>query len=146
MLAAAAERLHGGVPLVQGSAFRLPFRDGSFGGVVSGFVLRNLEELPGAFAELARVLRPEAGVAIVDITEPPGRLRRRAFDAYFRVAAPFVGGLAGRREAYRYLVRSLAHLPPSDEVAGMLAGAGFTRIRWRVLPPGMVTLWTAQRA
>jgi demethylmenaquinone methyltransferase/2-methoxy-6-polyprenyl-1,4-benzoquinol methylase len=145
MLRAAAERLHGRVRLVQGSAFRLPFHDAAFGGAASGFVLRNLDDLPGAFDELARVLAPGAGVALVDITEPREPLRRRMFDAYFRVAAPLVGGLAGQREAYRYLVRSLAHLPPPKEVATMLYRAGCERVRWRVLPAGMVTLWTARR-
>jgi demethylmenaquinone methyltransferase/2-methoxy-6-polyprenyl-1,4-benzoquinol methylase len=136
-----------GVPrLVQGSAFRLPFHDGSFGGAVSGFVLRNLDDLPAAFAELARVIVAGAGVAIVDITEPPQPLRRRAFDAYFRVAAPLLGGLAGRSDAYRYLVKSIAHLPPQGDVATMLGHAGCERVRWRVLAPGMVTLWTARRA
>ena len=146
MLRAAQERLGGGMVFVQGSAFRLPFAAGGFGGATSAFVLRNLEDLPGAFAELARVVRQGGGVALVDITEPRGRLRRRAFDAYFRVAAPAVGGLAGRREAYRYLVRSLASLPPAEEVGRMLAGAGFERVRWRSPAPGMVTLWAARRA
>lgn len=131
---------------VQGSAFRLPFRDGSFGGAVSGFVLRNLHDVPAAFAEVVRVLRPGAGLAIVDITEPPDPLRRTVFDAYFRVAAPLVGGLVGRRDAYRYLVRSLAHLPHPAIVATMLRDAGTDRVRWRALAPGMVTLWTARRA
>jgi demethylmenaquinone methyltransferase / 2-methoxy-6-polyprenyl-1,4-benzoquinol methylase len=146
MLEAAAERLRGGVGLVQGSAFRLPFRDAVFGGALSGFVLRNLDDLAGAFDELMRVLMPGAGVSLVDITEPREPLRRKVFDAYFRVAAPFVGGLAGRREAYRYLVRSLGHLPPAKDVASMLARAGSEGVRWRVLAPGMVTLWTARRA
>ena len=145
MLVAAAERLRGRVRLVQGSAFRLPFHDDAFGGAASGFVLRNLDDLQGAFHEMARVLAPGAGVVLVDITEPREPLRRRLFDAYFRLAAPFVGGLAGRREAYRYLVRSLANLPPAKEVATMLYRAGCERVRWRVLPPGVVTLWTARR-
>ncbi len=146
MLRTARERLGGRMSFVQGSAFRLPFRGGTFGGATSGFVLRNLDDLPAAFVELARVVRPGGGVALVDITEPRGRLRRKAFDAYFRIAAPLVGGLAGRREAYRYLVRSLAHLPPPEEVGRLLADAGFERIRWRSPGPGMVTLWAAQRA
>ncbi len=131
---------------VQGSAFRLPFASGAFGGAASGFVLRNLHDLPAAFAELVRVLRPGAGLAIVDITEPAEPLRRKVFDAYFRVAAPLAGGLVGRRDAYRYLVRSLAHLPPPAVVAAMLRDAGTERVRWRALAPGMVTLWTARRA
>jgi demethylmenaquinone methyltransferase / 2-methoxy-6-polyprenyl-1,4-benzoquinol methylase len=134
------------VRLVQGSVFRLPFGDAVFGGAVSGFVLRNLEDLPAAFEEMTRVLRPGADVSIVDITEPANPLRRRLFDAYFRVAAPVVGGLGGQRDAYRYLVRSLAHLPPPSVVARMLADAGAEQVRWRALPPGMVTLWTARRA
>jgi demethylmenaquinone methyltransferase/2-methoxy-6-polyprenyl-1,4-benzoquinol methylase len=145
MLRAAADRLVGRASLVQGSAFRLPFADAAFGGAVSGFVLRNLDDLQSALDELARVLTAGASLALVDITEPREPLRRRLFDAYFRVAAPFVGGLAGRREAYRYLVRSLAHLPPPKQVATILYRAGCERVRWRVLPPGMVTLWTARR-
>jgi demethylmenaquinone methyltransferase/2-methoxy-6-polyprenyl-1,4-benzoquinol methylase len=144
MLTAAQER--GVSRLVQGSAFRLPFRDGSFAGAVSGFVLRNLDDLPAAFAELARVLRPGAGVAIVDITEPPDPVRRRLFDAYFRIAAPLLGRLAGQGDAYRYLVRSIGHLPPPADVAALLRAAGCERVRWRALQPGMVTLWTARRA
>jgi demethylmenaquinone methyltransferase / 2-methoxy-6-polyprenyl-1,4-benzoquinol methylase len=141
-----ARRRVGGRAFVQGSAFRLPFRDRSFGGAVSGFVLRNLDDLPGAFGELGRVVRPGGAVSIVDITEPPGRLRRAAFDAYFRVAAPALGALAGRRAEYRYLVRSLANLPPPERVGKLLAAAGWEDVRWRTLPPGMVTLWTARRA
>jgi len=144
MLAEAARR---GVPrLVQGSVFRLPFRDASFGGALSGFVLRNLDDLPAAFGELARVVLSGAGISIVDITEPPDPLRRRLFDAYFRTAAPIYGRLAGQGDAYRYLVRSLAHLPPPAAIGGMLRDAGFTAVRWRVMQPGMVTLWTARRA
>jgi demethylmenaquinone methyltransferase / 2-methoxy-6-polyprenyl-1,4-benzoquinol methylase len=144
MLTAARERSPK-LPLVQGSAFRLPFRDAAFGGATSGFVLRNLDDLAGAFAELARVVRPGGGLALIDITEPPNPLRRKLFDEYFRRAAPLFGRLAGRRDAYRYLVRSLGNLPPPDQVARLLRDAGCGRVRWRVLPPGMVTLWTARR-
>jgi len=146
MLLSARRRVSARITLVQGSAFRLPFADSVFGGAASAFVLRNLEDLPAAFREMTRVLRPGAGVSLVDITEPSNPVRRRLFDAYFRVAAPAVGGLAGRRPEYRYLVRSLAHLPPPDELGRLLANAGCEGVRWRSLAPGMVTLWTARRA
>src|SRR5438874_70070 len=55
MLAAARSRSLPGVDLVCGSAFRLPFCDGAFAAVASAFVLRNLDDLPAAFRELARV-------------------------------------------------------------------------------------------
>src|SRR6059036_1431206 len=78
-----ARRKSPGLPVVQGSALALPFADQSFGGAVSGFVLRNLNDLPRAFAELARVLEPGGPIALMDITGPRSPLLRRGFDLYF---------------------------------------------------------------
>jgi demethylmenaquinone methyltransferase/2-methoxy-6-polyprenyl-1,4-benzoquinol methylase len=131
---------------VQGSAFHLPFRSGSFDGGLSGFVLRNLEDLPAAFEELARVLRSGGRISLVDITEPRHPVFRRLFDAYFRTAAPALGALVGRAGAYRYLVGSLGQIPPPEDVTDLLASAGFVRPAARPLTGGMVTLFTATRA
>ena len=142
---AAARRRAPAVRLLQASAFRLPFADRAFDAAVSAFVLRNLQDLEGAFVELARVVRAGGVIALVDITEPRNPVVRRAFDAYFAVAAPALGSLVGRRDAYRYLVRSLAQLPPPDVVRGLLRSAGFAEVRARTLAPGTVTLFTATR-
>ncbi len=145
MLAEARRKTAGRVGLVRGSAFELPFADATFAGAVSGFVLRNLDDLPKAFAELARVIEPGGRVGLVDITEPRSRTLRRAFDGYFGAVAPALGGLVGKRDAYRYLARSLAQLPPPAEVAGLLAGAGFADVSARPLTGGMVTLFAGRR-
>jgi demethylmenaquinone methyltransferase/2-methoxy-6-polyprenyl-1,4-benzoquinol methylase len=145
MLSKARRRAAGRLSLVQGSAFRLPFREGSFGGAVSAFVLRNLEDLTTAFAELARVVAPGGRVVLLDITEPSRPSVRRAFDAYFRTVAPAVGALAGKRQEYRYLVDSLAHLPHPKELCQMLTGAGFVGCSVRGLTGGVVTLLSAGR-
>lgn len=145
MLRQARRRYGHRVTLVQGSAFHLPFAGSSFGGAVSAFVLRNLDDLPRAFAELARVVAPGGLVAMVDITEPSRPVTRRLFDTYFGTAARALGALVGKRDEYRYLVRSLAQLPPSQELCDMLHGAGFTGCSARPLTGGMVTLFTARR-
>lgn len=152
MVRAARERLDsldgpdGRMDLVQGSAFSLPFRDGAFGAVVSAFVLRNLADVEGAFAECARVLAPGGRLAIADITEPRNALWRRLFDAYFSVAPPLLGRLSANPDVYVYLSRSLDQLPPPEQVAASIGNAGFASVRHRTLAPGMVTLWTAARA
>jgi demethylmenaquinone methyltransferase/2-methoxy-6-polyprenyl-1,4-benzoquinol methylase len=138
-------RRNHGARFVQGSAFRLPFRDGAFTAVASAFVLRNLDDLPAALAEASRVSAPGARLALVDITEPSSPALRRAFDAYFRVAAPAAGRLVGQADAYRYLVRSLAHLPPPDELVRMLERAGFERVRLRRMTGGIATLLAGRR-
>lgn len=145
MLREARDRYSRRVSLVQGSAFRLPFADSSFGGAVSAFVLRNLNDLPGAFAELGRVVAPGGRVALVDITGPTRPVLRKLFDAYFGTAAPTLGALVGKRDEYRYLVRSLAQLPPPDEVSAMLRVAGFADCTARPLTAGIVTLVSATR-
>jgi demethylmenaquinone methyltransferase / 2-methoxy-6-polyprenyl-1,4-benzoquinol methylase len=145
MLSKARRRAAGRLSLVQGSAFRLPFREGSFGGAVSAFVLRNLDDLTTAFAELARVVAPGGRVVLLDITEPSRQSVRRAFDAYFHTVAPAVGALAGKREEYRYLANSLSYLPSPKEMCQILTGAGFVGCSARRLTGGLVTLWSAGR-
>jgi demethylmenaquinone methyltransferase/2-methoxy-6-polyprenyl-1,4-benzoquinol methylase len=82
---------------------------------------------------------------MVDITEPASTIMRRMFDTYFGVAAPALGSLAGRAAAYRYLVRSVAHLPPATDLCADLRRAGFDSARARPLTGGIVTLFTANR-
>ncbi|MBV8083626.1 MAG: ubiquinone/menaquinone biosynthesis methyltransferase [Chloroflexi bacterium] len=133
------------ISLVRASAFQLPFPDGAFAGAISGFVLRNLRDLDGAFRELSRVLAPGARVALLDATEPPNPVIRRLFDTYFGVAAPALGALFGHRQAYAYLVRSLAHLPARPEMCRMLQSAGLTQAHAEPLDFGAVTLFTARK-
>lgn len=145
MLVEARRRQGARISLVQGSAFRLPFADSTFEGAVSAFVLRNLDDLPGAFAELARVVADGGRIALVDLTEPSHPWARRLFDVYFRTAAPSLGALVGKRTEYTYLVRSLAHLPPPDELCAMLRRVGFVDCRAQELTGGIAMLWTATR-
>lgn len=128
----------------RGSVFDLPFSDDTFTAAVSGFVLRNLNDLFRAFEELRRVVRPGGTVALVDITGPRSRWLRIGFNAYFSTVAPLLGAAVGEPQAYRYLARSLAQLPAPQELAGMLASAGFEEVRATPLTLGMVTLWTAR--
>ncbi|MGH2365582.1 MAG: ubiquinone/menaquinone biosynthesis methyltransferase [Chloroflexota bacterium] len=145
MLRSAQARLAGRAGLVRGSAFSLPFGARAFSAVVSGFVLRNLDQLDTAFAEAARVLRPGGVVALLDATLPRHPLVRPLFDLYFGRLPPLLGSLVGRREAYRYLVRSLAHLPPPAELCARLERAGLARCGYRPLLLGTVTLFTGVR-
>ena len=101
--------------------------------------------LPAAFAELGRVVSPGGPVALLDITEPSNPALRRLFRNYFSRAAPALGAVTGNAEAYRYLVGSLAHLPPPDEMLGLLGDAGFDRASARPITGGIITLFTAVR-
>lgn len=51
---------------VQGDALALPFADATFDAATMGYGLRNVADIPKALAELARVLKPGASVAVLD--------------------------------------------------------------------------------
>ena len=133
-------------PLVQADALRLPVRDGAADGVTCGFALRNLVSLEAFFGELARVVRQGGAIAVLDASEPDNAFLRAGHHVYFRKVVPAIGGLLSNRDAYAYLPRSLAYLPPPAEMLAMLASAGFPHARRISLTGGAAQLLVGIRA
>jgi demethylmenaquinone methyltransferase/2-methoxy-6-polyprenyl-1,4-benzoquinol methylase len=138
-----AARTH--APLVESDILRLPVPDASADGATCGFALRNVVSLGDLFAELARVVRPGGRVGLLETAEPEGTFMRLGHRVYFRKIVPAIGGLLSDREAYSYLPRSTAYLPPPTEVLSMLREAGFTDERRRSLGGGVTQLIVATR-
>jgi len=74
-----ARRRAPGVPLVQGSAEALPFRDGSFDTVVASLVFCSVTEPARGFTEVKRVLRPDGRLRMLEHVRS-----RRAWKAAFQ--------------------------------------------------------------
>ncbi len=142
MLAAARTE----APLIHGDIQRLPVQDGAADGATCGFALRNLVDLPTFFAELARVVRPAGRIALLEVAEPPNRFLRWGHGVYFGRVVPRIGGLLSDKAAYRYLPKSVAYLPPPDQMLDRLAGSGFTDVRRTLLSAGIAQLITATRS
>jgi demethylmenaquinone methyltransferase/2-methoxy-6-polyprenyl-1,4-benzoquinol methylase len=148
MLAAAEAKLAGeaGVALVEGDGLRLPFADATFEVVASGFVMRNVADLPAALREQRRVLRPGGRVAILELTPLTFPVAAQLFRLYFHRIVPLVGGLiAGDRGAYSYLPASVDRFPDARRLAAMLVEAGFERVRYRRFMLGTVALHVGER-
>ena len=58
------------VSFVHGNALDLPFKDDYFDAATVGFGVRNVVDLDGGIAEMARVVRPGGRVVILEITTP----------------------------------------------------------------------------
>lgn len=115
-------------PLLQGDLLALPISDGAVDGAVCGFALRNLVELTGFFAELARVVRCGGQIALLDAAQPENKLLRWGHRIYFQKIVPRIGGLLSDRTAYAYLPKSLAYLPEWSTIKKQLGEAGFCEI------------------
>jgi demethylmenaquinone methyltransferase / 2-methoxy-6-polyprenyl-1,4-benzoquinol methylase len=132
-------------PLVRSDALRLPFAAATFDGLTCGFALRNFAALAPVFAECARVLRPGARVALLDVAEPDSPVARRVHGAWFHHVVPFVGGIVSDRAAYRYLPASTAYLPPVPELLDLLVENGIVEVSRRTLGFGAAQLITGSR-
>jgi demethylmenaquinone methyltransferase/2-methoxy-6-polyprenyl-1,4-benzoquinol methylase len=135
-----------GSPLVQADVLRLPVADASADGVTCGFALRNVVSLGELFEEVARVVRPGGAIALLDASRPDNRILRAGHAVYFDRIVPLIGGALSDREAYRYLPRSMAYLPPTSEIVAMLRRAGFPSIRRLQLSGGITQLFVGTRA
>lgn len=133
-------------PLVQTDALAMPFPAASFDGAVSGFALRNVVALGSLFAELARVVRPGGRISLLDVDSPSNPVLRVGHSVYFGHVVPRVGSLLSDREAYRYLPKSVAYLPPAETTLSLLRNAGFGDTQRQLLSGGITQLITATRS
>jgi demethylmenaquinone methyltransferase/2-methoxy-6-polyprenyl-1,4-benzoquinol methylase len=134
-----------GSPRVQADILRLPLPDGSVDGATCGFALRNLLELPAFFAELARVVRPGGRIALLDVGIPHNKVVRWGNNIYFGKVVPKIGGMLSDGPAYRYLPKSVAYLPPREQMVQMLRDAGFADAEHHQLSGGLTQLMVGTR-
>jgi demethylmenaquinone methyltransferase/2-methoxy-6-polyprenyl-1,4-benzoquinol methylase len=133
-----------GIFFGQADALAPPFAAAQFDGLVNGFLLRNVVDLPRALAEMRRVVKPGGRVVCLEITRPRTPVFRQAFQFYFYRLVPLIGGLiAGDLQAYTYLPSSLTHFPDAGALKALMLQAGFRTVSYRLLSLGAMALHVA---
>lgn len=82
--------------LIEGSADRLPFADGTFDHLTFTYLLRYVDNPAATMRELVRVVKPGGRVAMVEFGVPEG-LWRPLWRLYTRVGLPLAGRLVSRQ-------------------------------------------------
>ncbi len=132
----------GRVEFVQGDGLRLPFADGYFDAVTSGFLLRNVTDVDTCLAEQRRVTKPGGRIVCLETSPPPSTFLEPLLRFYMLRVIPVVGqlfstgiGTQGKAfspqdSAYRYLPQStVAFLQPED-MARQFERAGFRHVSY----------------
>jgi demethylmenaquinone methyltransferase/2-methoxy-6-polyprenyl-1,4-benzoquinol methylase len=135
-----------GLPFVAADALRLPFADEAFDAVTISFGLRNIADVCGALAELARVTKPGGRLVVCEFSTPVIPGFRQLYLNYLMRALPWVAKrVSSNPEAYVYLAESIRSWPDQQHLAWTIAAAGWQEVHYRNLTGGVVALHWARR-
>ena len=132
----------GRVEFVQGDGLHLPFADGYFDAVASGFLLRNVTDVDTCLAEQRRVTRPGGRIVCLETSPPPPTMLEPLLRFYMLRVIPVLGrlfstgtgtegnALGPRDAAYRYLPQSTVAFLQPEETARQFERAGFRHVSY----------------
>ena len=135
------------IALIRGDAMRLPVASRSVDAVTIAFGIRNVQRPEIACAELARALRPDGRLAILEFGVPRLPGIKPLYLWYFTHVLPRIGrAISGHDRAYSYLPASVGTFTPPAEFVEALRHAGFTDVHADPLTFGIVYLYTGRRS
>jgi demethylmenaquinone methyltransferase/2-methoxy-6-polyprenyl-1,4-benzoquinol methylase len=147
MMAIGMQASPSNVTWVRADALHLPFGSGTFDAVTSGFLMRNVPDVPLAFSEQLRVLKPggravclDAGPESSSILEPMARF-------HLDHVIPRLGALVtGHAHAYRYLPESMRAFMDAQTIASVMRAAGFVGVGFERRMLGTISIVHGRRA
>jgi demethylmenaquinone methyltransferase/2-methoxy-6-polyprenyl-1,4-benzoquinol methylase len=125
-------------------AMRLPLDDSSVDCVTVAFGLRNMEDYGGALHEMARVLKANGHLLVLEFSLPTTSILRAVYRFYLHRCLPFLGSfLTRKKSAYDYLGDSIEQFPNGEAMLQLMESNGFTHPSAQPLTGGIVTIYTA---
>ncbi|GIL08905.1 MAG: demethylmenaquinone methyltransferase [Chloroflexota bacterium] len=128
-------------------ALDLPFAADTFDAVTSGYLVRNVIDIPRTLREQLRVLKPGGRIVILDSAPPPANLLRPFILFHLRVIIPTLGRLvSGDAAAYQYLPSSTQAFKTPDELAAIMRAAGVANVQYRTFMFGTMAVHWGDKA
>ena len=123
------------------SAEDIPIDDNTFERATMGFGLRNVTNRAQALKEVYRILKPGGRFICLEFSHVENELIEEIYNFWSFKCMPYIGEkVAGDRSAYTYLVESIRQFPTQPELSEMFSEAGFSRVKYRNLSNGIVSL------
>ncbi|NLX10347.1 MAG: ubiquinone/menaquinone biosynthesis methyltransferase [Chloroflexi bacterium] len=121
-----------GIAWQAADTLHLPYTGAVFDAVTSGYLFRNVTDIPGALAEQIRVLKPGGRLVTLDTTPPPRNLLRPFIQAHLKYIIPTLGRIiTGQADAYSYLPESTLGFKTAEELAALMRAAGLIEVGCR---------------
>ena len=133
------------ITIQKANAENLPFESNKFDAVSVGFGVRNFENLEKGLSELRRVVKENGNVYILEFSKMEGILSP-LYNFYFRKVLPFLAKMiSGEKEAYTYLPDSVQNFPCGERMKNILLDLGFSKVEYKKLSLGIVTIYKAKK-
>ena len=121
----------------------LPFPDNTFNAVTSGYLARNVVDIPRMFAEQLRVLKAGGRIVLLDSSPPKDNLLKPFIEIHLRYVIPLLGRIvAGKNgaDAYQYLPSSTQAFKSPEELAALMTQAGVRNVHYRTFMFGTMAV------
>jgi demethylmenaquinone methyltransferase/2-methoxy-6-polyprenyl-1,4-benzoquinol methylase len=148
MLQIAASKRDRGATLVftAGDMASLPFGDGEFDVVTSGYGIRNVPLIEPALQEIRRVLRPGGVFLALDFNRPDNPLIRGIYLSYLTLVGSALGFILHRDpDTYRYIPESIRRYPGAARVCDLARAHGFRTCEWVPVLGGLMAIHVAKK-
>lgn len=133
------------ITIQKANAENLPFESNKFDAVSVGFGVRNFENLEKGLSELRRVVKENGNVYVLEFSRMEGVLSP-LYNFYFRKVLPFLAKMiSGEKEAYAYLPDSVQNFPCGERMKNILLDLGFSKVEYKKLSLGIVTIYKAKK-
>jgi demethylmenaquinone methyltransferase / 2-methoxy-6-polyprenyl-1,4-benzoquinol methylase len=124
-------------------ALHLPFPNETFDAVVSGYLVRNVIDIPRTLDEQLRILKPNGRIVILDTSPPPNNLLKPFILIHLKYIIPILGRIIGGKsasDAYTYLPESTQKFKTPQQLAKLIEQAGFRDVQFKTLMFGTMAV------
>lgn len=124
----------------------IAFHNDTFDAVFVAFGVRNFSDRKKGLEEILRVMKPNASLFVLELSEPQNVMIRWFYNLYFKNILPLIGKrVSGNKGAYRYLQKSVAAFPMPEEFMETLRTCGYQNVRHKALTFGLCRIYEATK-
>ena len=142
----AKAKLSNKIEMIVGDSEEMSFEDSTFDAITVSFGVRNFANLDKGIKEIARVLKPDGTLVILETSNPTKFPFKQGYKLYTNLFLPIVGKLFSKdKVAYSYLSESANSFPFGEAFNNILQKNGFSNTKDTPVTFGVATIYIASK-
>ena len=122
------------------SAEKLPLKNNSYDFYTISFGLRNTKNLTKALKEAYRILKPGGRFFCLEFSKIQNQNLDFLYKKYSKLIPSLGKIILGKKEPYKYLIKSIESFVSQDELINLMIKNGFKKCEYRNLSCGIVSI------